>query len=293
MHNDTLHQSSLREEAGDEGDLGGGTLLSEGNHAEGAGSDFTPTYEGVLNRDGTFAEGWTTRAFGPEYNGPLSTTRSVADVDKLLRDNMAAARGRQISWPDDKATPEQVAAVRKLTGAPEKPDGYGDLRPETIPAELWDKGGEAKLQGIAHKHHLPPSALKDIIGLYAQTLDEAVRANEVELQTQRAAGLQTLKQEFGRDFESKMHEAKRFAQTLGLREDNPIFMSAEAVMAMARGAALVSEDRLVSGATQGLTGSPRAQANAIMTDAANPLYAKYQAGDADTVSLVNSLLTQS
>jgi hypothetical protein len=290
MHNDYWLKTRLFEEASDEGDQGGGTLLTGTEQGEDAG--FTPTFEQVLNNDGTFAEGWTAKAFGPEYNGPLSTTKSVADVDKLLRDNMAAARGRQISWPDEKATPEQLSAVRRLTGAPETPDGYGGLRPESIPAELWDSGGEAKLQAVAHKHHLPPGALKDIVGLYAETLDAAVKANDADMQEQRTAGLQTLKQEFGREFEAKMHSARRFAQTLGLREDNPIFLSPEVVSAMARGAALVSEDRLVSGGTQGLGGTPRVQANAIMTEVTNPLYAKYQSGDPDTVSLVNSLLTQ-
>jgi hypothetical protein len=285
-----MPHTPLFTESSDTGDLGGGTLLTEAPESQDA--EFTPTFEGALNGDGTFTEGWTAKAFGPEYHGPLTTTRTFADVDKLLRDNMAAARGRQITWPDEAATPEHLAAIRKLTGAPEKPEGYGDLRPESIPAELWDKSGEARLQGLAHKHHLPPTALKDIMGLYAETLDSAIKANETDQLAQRAAGLQTLKQEFGKDFDAKMHAAKRFAQSLGLHEDNPIFNSAEAVIAMARGAALVSEDRLVSGATQGLKGSPKAQANGIMTDPANPLYAKYQSGDSDTVSLVNSLLIQ-
>src|SRR3954469_21837178 len=216
-----FHQIPLHEETTETDNGGGGTLLSESHQEDSAA--FTPSFDGALNSDGTFSDGWTAKAFGPEYNGPLSTTRSFTDVEKLLRDNMAAARGRQLSWPDEKATPEQVAAVRRLTGAPEKPEGYGELRPETIPAELWDKQNEAKLQGIAHRHHLPPGALKDIVGLYAETLDAAVKANEADMQAQRNAGLQALKQEFGRDFEPKMHAARRFAQTLGLREDNPIF----------------------------------------------------------------------
>jgi hypothetical protein len=290
MHNEYWIKTRLFEEAGDEGDQGGGTLLTGAEQEEGGG--FSPTFDKVLNSDGTFSDGWTARAFGPDYNGPLSTTKSVADVDKLLRDNMAAARGRQISWPDEKATPEQLAAVRRLTGAPETPEGYGGLRPDSIPAELWDGGGEARLQAVAHKHHLPPAALKDIVGLYAETLDAAVKANDADMQEQRTAGLQALRQEFGRDFDSRMHAARRFAQTLGLREDNPIFLHPEVVSAMARGAALVSEDRLVGAGAQTFGGTPRTQANAIMTEVTNPLYAKYQAGDPDTVSLVNSLLTQ-
>src|SRR6478672_67438 len=107
----------LLEEASDEGDQGSGTLLTGTEQEQEEDAGFSPTFDHVLNSDGTFAEGWTAKAFGPEYNGPLSTTKSVADVDKLLRDNMAAARGRQISWPDEKATPEQLSAVRRLTGA--------------------------------------------------------------------------------------------------------------------------------------------------------------------------------
>ena len=290
MHTNYWLRTGLFEEADSNSDRGSATLLADAHDDQSA--EFAPSYENVLNRDGTFAEGWTAKAFGPEYNGPLSTTRSVADVDKLLRDNMAAARGRQISWPDEKSTPEQIAAVRKLTGAPDKPDGYGELRPETIPAELWDKDSEAKLQALAHRYYLPPGALKEIVGLYSESLDTAVKANEVDMQAHRAAELQALKQEFGKDFDTKIHAAKRFAQTLGLSEDNPIFMNAEVVSAMARGAVLVSEDRLVSGASQGLSGTPKTQANAIMTDTGNPLYARYQAGDPDTVSLVNSLLMQ-
>src|SRR5262245_23505960 len=113
----------LQEEAESSSDHGSATLLSDAQ--DGGQGGFVPTFEGVLNLDGTFAEGWTAKVFGPEYNGPLATTRTVSDVDKLLRDNMAAARGRQITWPDERSTTEQVAAVRKLTGAPDKPEGYG------------------------------------------------------------------------------------------------------------------------------------------------------------------------
>lgn len=275
---------------------GGGTTTLLGGTADGGGAaDFKPaTFDGVLNPDGTFKDGWTAGFNTKEaaYNGPLAGVKSLADVDKVLRENMAAARGKAPAMPDDKATPEQVAAWRKITGAPEKPEGYGDLRPETIPAELWDKGSEAKLQAIAHKHHLPPAALKDIVGMYAETLGEAVKTNEADTQARLSGELGRLKQEWGGEFDAKLHSAKRFALTLGLKEDNPIFQSAEAVLAMARGAALVSEDKLINGNTSSLAATPKQQANEIMTNTANPLYAKYQAGDKDTVALVNNLLMQ-
>lgn len=295
-------RSILMEGAGDAGaGNGGGSLLGGAGDGAvagaGAGSGapaFTPSYEGVFDsKTGSFAENWHTKAFGPEYNGPLAGVKDLTSVDKMLRDNIAAARG-QLEWPGEKATPEQIARIRKLTGAPETPDKYGDLRPETIPAELWDKGSEAKLQAIAHKHHLPPSALKEVVGLYAESLGEAVKQNEAATQTNRAAEMTRLKTEFGKDFDASLFGAKRVALTLGMDvEKDPIFQNASAVIMLSKMAKLMGEDKLINGATQGLTGTPMMQANDIMTNTANPHYAKYQAGDKDTVNLVNNLLAQS
>lgn len=296
MHTNYWLRTALREgEGGDGTSNGGGTTLlggaAGGQQQQTQQQQFTPSFEGILGKDGAFTDGWTTKAFGPDYTGPLASAKTVGEVDKLLRDNMAAARGK-LEWPGEKATPEQIAVIRKLTGAPEKADGYGDLRPETIPAELWDKTSEGKLQALAHKHHLPPAALKEIVGLYAESLDAAVKSNEASFATQRAAEGAKLKAEFGKDYDGSMHAAKRMALTLGMSIDDPVFNNAAVVIAMAKMAKLAGEDRLVNGATQGLAATPKAQANAIMTDKANPLYAKYQEGDKDTVSLVTNLLSQ-
>jgi hypothetical protein len=291
-----LRTRLMEGEGGDGSANGGGsTLLAGGAGGAGGGTPpptFTPSYDGILQPDGNFAENWHTKAFGPDYTGPLAGAKSIADVNKMLADNMAAARGKGLEWPGEKATPEQIAAIRKLTGAPETPDKYGELRPENIPAEMWDKATEAELQAIAHKHHLPPAALKDIMGLYGKSLDSGVQKSAAEFEAYRAGEMGKLKSEFGQKFDESMHSAKRFALTIGLKEDNAIFNSAEAVIAMAKAAKLVSEDKLVNGATQGMAATPKAQANDIMTNTANPLYAKYQAGDKDTVALVNNLLMQ-
>jgi hypothetical protein len=291
-----LNSRLMEGEGGDGSANGGGgstTLLAGAGGGGTPPSAFTPSYDGVLGADGAFTDGWTAKAFGADYNGPLAGVKSLADVNKVLADNMAAARGKVPTMPGEKATAEEIAAWRKITGAPETPDKYGDLRPETIPEAMWDKANEAKLQALAHKHHLPPSAIKDIVGLYGETLGEGVKKTEAEIQANRAGELNTLKAEFGKDFDSSMHAAKRFALTIGLNpESDPMFNSAAAVIAMAKAAKLVSEDKLINGQTQGLSGTPQMQANAIMTDTANPLYAKYQAGDRDTVALVNNLLMQ-
>jgi hypothetical protein len=283
---------------------GGSTTLLSGGAGAGAGGgqqqqsqqqQFTPSYEGAIDlKTGTFAEGWTAKAFGAEYgDGPLSRVKSIPELRQVLHDNIEAARGKVPSAPTDKSTPEQLAAWRKLVGAPADVKEYGDLRPESIPAELWDTESAGKLAAIAHKHHLPPAAIKEVVGLYAESLDAAVKQNEAGMQTHMAGELTKLRQEFGKDFDSNMHAAKRMALTLGGDiEKDPVFRSASVVSMMAKMARMVGEDKLVNGATQGLQGTPKMQANAIMTDKTHPLYEKYQKGDADTVSLVTNLLAQ-
>lgn len=253
---------------------------------------FTPSYEGVLQPDGTFAEGWTSKALGPQYNGPLATAKSIADVDKLLRDNMAAARQQGIRPINENSKPEEIAAFRKAFGVPETPEAYGSLKPEKFPDAMWDKEGEKALTAIAHKHNVPPAALKDILGLYGSQVEQQMQQLQAEQESSLAAEGAKLKQAWGEKYNDNLRVAQRFAATIGLQPTNPIFNSAEAVIAMVQGASLVGEDRLINGKTVGLPASDTERATSIMTNPQDPLYAKYQSGDPGTVTLVNNMLQQ-
>lgn len=267
-----------------------GTLLGGGDAQQQQSQTFTPSYDGIIDQSGTFADGWTAKAFGPDYTGPLANVKDVGSIDKMLRDTIAMARSRpSIAPPKEGATPEQIAQWRQLTGAPENLEGYGDVRPETIPPELWDKDAEKALLETAHKHHLPPAAIKDIIGLYAGQIDKQMKETEAQFAESRAGEEAKLKQAWGEKFGENLRMAQRFALTLGFKPDNPIFNNAETVLAMARGAQLISEDKLVNGQTVGLQ-SGREQAQEIMTNPQHPLYQKYQTGDPNTVALVNNML---
>jgi hypothetical protein len=276
------------------GDGGSQTILG-GSGEVSRQQQFTPTFEGALKPDGSFAEGWHAKAFGADYSGPLAQAKNFSDVEKMLRDNIAAARAKtegMVRLPGANAKPEEWAAYRKAIGAPDTPDAYGDLRPETIPAEMWDAEGAKALQAVAHKHALPPAAIKDILGLYAGQIDVQMQKGQADMAEHVAGQTAILKQEWGADFDANARQATRFALTIGLKPDNPIFQNAEVVRAMAQGAKLLSEDKLINGATMGLTASPQEQAKAIMTDPSNPHYKAYQAGEASAVALVHNLLQQ-
>ena len=188
--------------------------------------------------------------------------------------------GKRLEAPGPDATPDQIAAWRKVVGAPDSPDGYGEtLRPETFPEDQWDAESEKEFRTIAHRHHLSPAAVKDIIGYYEKSVlagvDQA-KAGEAEF---LAAETASLKKAWGGEYHRNLGLAQRFAATLGLKPDNPVFTSAEVVQAMARGASLLSESKLITGQAAGLPASNQERAQAIMDSKNQDLLAREYRGE--------------
>jgi hypothetical protein len=213
----------------------------------------------------------------------------------MLRDSMAAARQKtagMVRVPSENAKPEEVAEFRKALGVPEKPDDYGDLRPDTIPPEMWDPESSKALSQIAHKHNLPPAAIKEIVGLYAGQIDKQVKLGEAQQAQYMAGEVAILQKAWGNQFSENINIATRVAATIGLDPKDPALQNSTMVQALRRVGDLISGDKLVNGATIGLSGSPKDQAQAIMTDPSNPHYKAYQSGDPNAVALVENLLKQ-
>ena len=114
-----------------------------------------------VNPDGTFGEGWTNNL--PEdsaaYKDTLSKYKSVPDMAKALA-NANALIGKKLGVPNEKSSPEEVAAFRRAMGVPESLDEY-KLAPETLPEGMtWNDDMAKPYAEIAHKHGIPPSAMK-------------------------------------------------------------------------------------------------------------------------------------
>lgn len=248
------------------GDAGGagGTLLSaaaadagSSQHSQTNGNEPAFTW---AKEDGSLDPAWIER-LSPELKGnpslkPIGTihdlAKSYVETKKLI--------GTKLEAPGENATPEQITNWRKTVGAPEKPEGYyGDaktLRPEAVPEGMWDTESEKKFLEIAHKHHLPPAAVKEILGYYGENIANSVKASAeqegVILQQEQTK----LRESWGKEFDSNLSIAARVAQTVGLDpKTDPIFTSAKAVEAFAKMGKLLSEDKLVKGENQGVSGS--------------------------------------
>ena len=199
-------------------------------------------------------------------------------LGKAYRDTKSMV-GRKMEAPGPDATPEQVAAFRKVTGAPETPEGYGSLRPEEFPAELWDAESEKQFAALAHKHHLSPAAVKEIAALHGTMMQGGLEASSAAQEQLLAAEGDKLRQAWGSQFDANLAVAQRFAATIGLKPDNPIFTSSEVVQALARGASLLSEDKLVPGSSTAMPAGNQARAQAIMDPKSTDMLARQYRGE--------------
>lgn len=196
--------------------------------------------------------------------------------------NLANLAGKKGLEPLPKDAPpelhaERAALMRKLNNVPEKPDGYGIKKPDTVPDEQWNGEYVNGVLGILHKHHASPELVKELVG-FDQTAADGMRSKGEAAQAQaRERELATLKQAFGNDYEKRLALAARAAKTLDLDVSDPtIGNNAKVIQALARVADMVSEDKLVAGDDSVSPGlSDRERALSIVNNEADPLYKAY------------------
>lgn len=237
------------------GETSSGTLLSGATTGSESSTATTTTAAppawAWAKEDGTFSEGWQGKLTdGVKDHASLKAFTNLNDMARSYVE-LKGMMGKKLEAPRDDATPEQIAQWRKTVGAPEKLEGYyGDaktLRPDVVPEGMWDANNEKAFLELAHKHHLPPAAVKDILGFYGNSIKsglEAATAKEAEVLAGETTKLQT---EWGKDFDANLNLAKRVALTVGLEPDNAIFTNADTVKAFAKMGKFFSEDKLVKG----------------------------------------------
>lgn len=198
--------------------------------------------------------------------------------------NLANLAGKKGLQPLPKDAPAEVVAernalLRTLNGTPEKPEGYGITRPADMPEGNWNGEYVNGILGILHKHNASPELVKELVKAdldFAGKIREGHSGAEAQHLAAQAAELKTAFGE-GDAFSTKIASAQRAARTLGLDINDPaIGNNAKVIVALAKVAEMVSEDRLVSGDGKG-GGSmtDRQKAIDIVKNESNPLYKPY------------------
>lgn len=267
---------------------GGGTLLSgaggtpAGDQPAGAGSGgeaWTWAAE-----DGTFSQGWQDRLSEDlKGNASLATIGSVGDLAKAYVATKGMV-GKRLEMPGADAKPEDIANWRKTVGAPEKPEGYrGDakhLKPEALPDELWNADAEGKFLEIAHKHHLTPAAVKEILNFYGGSLMDTMKAGQADEAALLTAETDKLRTAWGKDFDANLNTAAHMAKMVGLNPaDDPIFTNSRVVEAFAKMAKFISGDKLITGEQPNLMQSASERIKDITDPSSQSMLAREYRGD--------------
>ncbi|CAB4155451.1 hypothetical protein UFOVP672_13 [uncultured Caudovirales phage] len=234
----------------------------------------------LVGSDGKFVKDWQSK-LPDDLKGNPSLTM-IGDLPTLAKNYLAtkALVGTKLEMPGEGATPEQLAAWRKTVGAPDTPDAYGELRPEVIPAEMWDAASEGELKAIAHKHHLSPAAVKEIVALHAKGIEAGVQAHEAGMQKSLADGEAALKAKWGPQLAENLMQAQTFAKLLGLDPLDPMFINPAVVEAMHKGATqFMRGEQLVTGQAGNMGQTVKARINDITDGASQSMTAREYRGE--------------
>jgi len=288
LNHTTRHPMLFLEGEGGEGGGGSASLLAnipEGGGEGGGGSTQQQQQVGFTERPE-----WLPEKFwvdGKPAFDQLAT--SYKGLEQLL-----GKKANAIVIPGEGSKPEEIAAFRKALGVPEKPDGY-QLKPEQLPDGVQVREENlAKFAAIAHEHNVTPAAMKQIIGAMVEIQAADAKSAEDAAQAEGAQAVETLKNELwkGQDFVANLKLAERAARTFGIDPKSPGLSDPYVVAGLVKAAKQISEGKLVKGEdVSGLMDGP-ARAKSIRTNPSDPLYQKYQEGDADTVALARSLDAQ-
>jgi hypothetical protein len=248
--------------------------------------------------DGSFAPDWTTKL--PEDLGPardsLGRFKSVVDLARAY-DGANKLIGRKgVILPNEKSSPEEVAAFHKTMGVPETPDGYMEVvRPTELPEGVaWSDDIAKSYFELAHRHHVPASAMKDLIGLHLKQRQFEQEAAQHQIIENKQRGLKQLRQIWGVDFDRNLGIAQRAAALTGVDANSYGWRDPEVVKGFVRLASMMGDDKLVTpGASLPAGGADlKSRAIDIMRNPANPDHQKYRDGDQDVQQRVRRYLEQ-
>ncbi len=204
---------------------------------------------------------------------------------------MLGKKGLVDPLPAD-ATPEQIAErttlLRKVNGAPDKPEGYALTKPEAIPDEMWNADLAKAVTDLAHKHALPPAAVQELAALQLKaTQDQATAQQAAEtawFDGQDKLIRENLTKE-GLDYAKGLDAAQRAGRKWGVAPDSPLLKNATVFLLLNRLSKAGAEAGLVKGEQDHFGVNPamtneqaEKAADDIMRNKANPLHKAYWDG---------------
>lgn len=228
----------------------------------------------------------------------LKTIKDVPSLAKAFGETKKLV-GSKLAPPAPDAPEQQIAEWKKTVGAPLTAAEYEMVKDGLPESAKLDEGLHKAIAEVAHKHHIPAAAWKDLLSTYNKhavgnmELSQAQQAEEDKAFV--AEQVASLKEAWGGDFEKNKLAAAKVASIAGIPVDHPALQFAEVVKGLATLSGAFSETAAASLVpSAGSLGGGKAQANSIINDTANPMHQAYwdtsHPNHQSTVGMVQNLM---
>lgn len=184
-------------------------------------------------------------------------TKGAADTEKLgsayLSLEQQFSKKGTLTAPLPGDPPEKIEAyqseLRKITGAPDNPEGYGLKKPEQMPEGVtWNDEHANKLAAVAHKHALPLAAVNDLLALKLELEQGSAGQAKANLDTYVQGQKEQLQTAWKGDFDKNLSSAKAAAKQLGVDLSDPdLGNNAKVIQVLHKASLLMREDRMLGG----------------------------------------------
>jgi hypothetical protein len=198
--------------------------------------------------------------------------------------------------PTNNSTEEAWNEVYDKLGRPESAEKYSlDAKSEVVNLD------EAAIKSFAEQSHklgLNNKQAQGILEFYKNNMEGTAQQEKIDMETAHAQSEQQLRQEWGRDFDSKLKQAKALAQAnidrnfleSQLKDGSKVGDHPEVIKGFAKMASMMQEDKIVTTESENVNKGRdlEGEISTIMNDKNHPYHIK---GHPDHDKSVQQLLT--
>lgn len=222
----------------------------------------------------------------PEYKD-AAWLKNISDIPTLVKSHAHMQKmvgADKIAVPTKNSTPEEWKAVFEKLGLPQKAEEYKvELDPKYKDKVDADFFGE--FQKKAHEAGVLPQQAKQVMEFFADANQQVFEAQQAELESHIAAGIEGLKKEWGTAYQEKVNQAKVGLKELGGEEltkyvrESGLGKNANFIKLMAKAGEKFAEDKIRDGEGSNEPGQmtpsqARTKLNEIKADMKSPYYNK-------------------
>jgi len=198
--------------------------------------------------------------------------------------------------PTNNSTEEAWNEVYDKLGRPESAEKYSlDSKSEVV---NLDESAIKSFAEQSHKLGLNNKQAQGILEFYKNNMEGTAQQEKIDMETAHAQAEQQLRQEWGRDFDSKIKQAKALAQAnidlkfleSQLKDGSKVGDHPEVIKGFAKMASMLQEDKIIATESENVntTKDLETEISTIMNDKSHPYHVK---GHPDHDKSVQQMLT--